>query len=67
MGSEMCIRDRILPETDVPVRRSNLLVTRVSSQAMISAFDSVSAARAEKSPRLPIGVATMLRIPVRVI
>ena len=37
---------------------SSFTLTRVSSAAMKSAWPSVSTARGEKSPRLPMGVAT---------
>ena len=42
---------------------SSFTLTRVSSAAMKSACASVSTARGEKSPRLPMGVATRYNIP----
>ena len=42
---------------------SSFSVTRVSSAAMKSAAANASAARGVKSPRLPMGVATMYKVP----
>ena len=42
---------------------SSRRVTRVSSAAIKSAASSVSRARGEKSPRLPMGVPTTYRAP----
>ena len=47
-----------------PVRANNLRVTQVSSQAKISALCNILAARGDKSPRLPIGVAITANCPV---
>jgi len=46
-----------------PVSVNNLRVILVSSHARISAFCSHSAARGDKSPRLPIGVAMTTNCP----
>src|SRR6185503_1827127 len=48
----------------MPWRASRVRVVRVSSQATTSAPRSVSMARALRSDRFPIGVATTWRIPV---
>lgn len=44
-----------------PSRENSFLVTRVSSQATMSAFRSVSVALSEISCKLPMGVAMMYR------
>ena len=48
----------------IPIAVSSALVRRVSSQQMTSAASSTDLARAERSPRFPIGVATTTSWPL---